>query len=127
MSADDREFYASLPVLDDFAEAVRPANYRPLPDGWAVGVTDVVGSTQAVAAGRYKAVNFVAAGAIAAVANALNRRAFPFVFGGDGASLAVPGADAPAAAKALAAMAVFARTECQLDLRVAMVPVREIR
>ena len=127
MSADDREFYASLPVLDDFGEAVNSRNYRPLPDGWAVGFADVVGSTQAVAAGRYKAVNFVGAAAIAAVANALNRRAFPFVFGGDGASLAVADADAPAARQALAAMAAFARVEFQLDLRVAMVPVGEIR
>jgi hypothetical protein len=127
MSMDDRDFYASVPVLDDFAEAVRPRNYRPLPDGWAVGFTDVVGSTQAVAAGRYKAVNFVGAGAIAAVANALNRGAFPFVFGGDGANLAVSSEDASAAAKALAAMAAFARAELQLELRVALIPVREIR
>jgi hypothetical protein len=45
----------------------------------------------------------IVAGAIAAVANALNRRPFPFVFGGDGASFAVSRADAPAAAAALAA------------------------
>ena len=127
MSMDDGDFYGSLPVLDDFAEAVRPANYRPLPDDWAVGFTDVIGSTQAFAAGRYKAVNFVGVGAIAAVANALNRRAFPFVFGGDGVSLAVSDADAPAVATALTAMAVFAQAEFQLDLRVAMVPLREIR
>ena len=33
----------------------------------------------------------VGAGVIAAVANALDRRPFPFVFGGDGASFAVSG------------------------------------
>ena len=85
------DFYESIPIFDEFGEAVRPENYRPLPDDWVVGFSDVVGSTQAVAQGRYKAVNMVGAGAIAAVANALARRPFPFVFGGDGASFAVVG------------------------------------
>src|SRR5271165_2192079 len=120
-------FYESIPVLDDFSEAVRTENYRPLPDDWVVGFSDVVGSTDAVAKGRYKAVNMVGAGVIAAVVNALDRRPFPFVFGGDGASFAVSGSDAPAAADALAAMAAFAREEFHFDLRVAMVSVGEIR
>ena len=120
-------FYDSIPVLDDFADAVRPENYKPLPDDWVVGFADVVGSTEAVANGRYKAVNMVGAGVIAAVGNALKRRSFPFVFGGDGASFAVSPADAPAARDALAAMAAFARGEFQFDLRVAALPVRDIR
>src|SRR5271163_5327102 len=123
--ADD--FYETIPVLDDFADAVRSENYSPLPDDWVVGFADVVGSTKAVADGRYKAVNMVGAGVIAAVANALGRRPFPFVFGGDGASFAVSAADTPRAAEALAAMAVFAREELQMGLRVAMVPVTSIR
>ena len=88
------DFYETIPVLDNFADAVRAENYRPLPDDWVVGFADVVGSTKAVADGRYKAVNMVGAGAIAAVANALDRRPFPFVFGGDGASFAVSSSDA---------------------------------
>ena len=72
------------------------------PTTGSVGFSDVVGSTRAIAEGRYKAVNFVGAGVIAAVSNALGRRPFPFVFGGDGASFAAPGADAAAAADALA-------------------------
>jgi hypothetical protein len=120
-------FYESTPIFNEFAEAVRPENYRALPDDWVVGFSDVIGSTEAVAKGRYKAVNMVGAGAIAAVANALERRSFPFVFGGDGASFAVSGIDAPAAAAALAAMANFAQAEFALALRVAAIPAREIR
>ena len=67
------DFYETIPVLDNFADAVRAENYRPLPDDWAVGFADVVGSTQAVANGRYKAVNMVGAGVIAAVGNATHR------------------------------------------------------
>lgn len=121
------DFYETIPVLDNFADAVRAENYRPLPDDWAVGFADVVGSTQAVANGRYKAVNMVGAGVIAAVGNALKRRSFPFVFGGDGASFAVSRGDAPAAREALAAMAAFAREEFKFDLRVGTIPVRDVR
>ena len=123
--ADD--FYETIPVLDNFADAVRGENYSPLPDDWVVGFADVVGSTKAVADGRYKAVNMVGAGAIAAVANALDRRPFPFVFGGDGASFAVSSSDTASATKALQAMAAFAREEFLFELRVAMAPVGEIR
>jgi hypothetical protein len=127
MISDPSGFYQSLPVLDDFAAATRAENYAPLPDDWVVGFADVVGSTAAIAEGRYKMVNFVGAGAISAVANAIGRRPFPFVFGGDGASFAVSSSDAPAAAKALAAMAAFSRAEFALDLRVAAIPLRDIR
>ena len=102
MTSDAIDFYASLPVFDNFADAVKAKKYRPLPDDWVIGFSDVVGSTQAIAEGRYKAVNMVGAGVIAAVANALERRPFPFVFGGDGASFAVSPSDAPAAAQAMA-------------------------
>jgi Protein of unknown function (DUF3095) len=127
MTSDVHDFYASLPILTDFADAVSAKNYRPLPDDWIVGFSDVVGSTQAIAQGRYKAVNMVGAGVIAAVANALDRRAFPFVFGGDGASLAVSASDAKPMTAALAAMAAFAHAEFQFDLRVAAIPIRDIR
>jgi hypothetical protein len=121
------DFYASLPVTEDFAKAVSPAAYRPAPDAWRVGFADVKGSTAAVAAGRYKAVNMIGAGVVAAVANALNRKPFPFVFGGDGASFAVAPEDAPAAESALRAMATFAREEFDFDLRIAMSTVADIR
>jgi Protein of unknown function (DUF3095) len=127
MTDDDQDFYAAIPVFDSFADVVKPSRYRPLPDDWVVGFADVVGSTKAIAQGRYKAVNMVGAGVIAAVANALERRPFAFVFGGDGASFAVGAAAAPRAAEALRAMAVFAREELEMELRVAAVPVAAIR
>jgi hypothetical protein len=127
MTNDDLDFYASIPVFDSFTDVMKPSRYRPLPDDWMVGFADVVGSTQAIAQGRYKAVNMVGAGVIAAVANALGRRPFPYVFGGDGASFAVSAADSPQATEALKAMAVFASEELQLGLRVAMAPIAAIR
>jgi hypothetical protein len=127
MTNDNPDFYAAIPVFDSFADVMKLSTYRALPDDWAVGFADVVGSTEAIEQGRYKAVNMVGAGVIAAVANALERRHFPFVFGGDGASFAVSPADAPLASEALKAMTVFAREELEIELRVAMVQLTEIR
>ncbi len=121
------DFYAGLPAIDDFAQAVSVGAYRPLPDDWRVGFADVKGSTEAVAAGRYKQVNMIGAGVVAAIANALHRKPFPFVFGGDGASFAVSPQDTPAATDALRAMATFAREEFDFELRIAMATVADIR
>jgi hypothetical protein len=73
LTSEDQDFYAAIPVIDSFADVMKPSSYRPLPEGWAVGFADVVGSTKAIAQGRYKAVNMVGAGVIASVANALDR------------------------------------------------------
>src|SRR6267154_2016927 len=107
-------FYARLPVFDGFSGIMDPDQYQPLPDDWRVGVTDVVRSTRALEAGRYKAVNTAGASVIAAVTNALGGRPFPFVFGGDGASFAVEASDEEVVRNALAATAAFARDELDL-------------
>jgi hypothetical protein len=116
-----------LPVIHDFIQIMDPALFRPLPDGWIVGVADVVQSTKAIAANRYKAVNMAGAAVIVAVTNALEDRDFPFVFGGDGASFAVAGEAAAAARQALAETATWVKEDLDLTLRIGMVPVADIR
>lgn len=120
-------FYAGLPSFASFDEVVHGAHYRSLPDDWWIGVTDVVGSTAAIGAGRYKAVNMAGAAAVSAVMNALGGTPFPFVFGGDGATLAVWGGARDATADALARTARWVADELALDLRVALVPLDAIR
>ena len=121
------DFYASLPRFTAFSSLMDPGLYRPLPTTWWLGVTDVVGSQQQIGLGRID--RLVAAGAaiIAAVSNALGRRAFPFVFAGDGASFAIAPEDVDAAREALAATAVWVREALQLELRTALVPVSAVR
>ena len=126
MPSDD-DFYAKLPIFDGFANIMEPSLYRPVPDDWFVGLTDVVESTRAIEAGRYKAVNTAGASVIAAVTNALGNRLFPFVFGGDGASFAVAAKDFDLARAALAATSTWAAEELGLELRAALVPVKAIR
>src|SRR3984957_3389968 len=67
------------------------------------------------------------AAVIASVTNALGNQDFPFVFGGDGASFAVAPPDRDNAQAALAATAAWADGELGLTLRVALVPVAQIR
>ena len=127
MMRDNADFYAHLPVFTDFAGVMDPARYRSLPDDWLIGLTDVEHSTQAIEDGRYKAVNTAGASVISAVTNALSGRAFPFAFGGDGASLAVAPRDEGPLRTALAATAAWSRDELDLALRAAVVPVSAIR
>jgi hypothetical protein len=56
-ASDSDAFYGSVPVFHSFHRLMEPALYTPLPDDWMLGLADVVGSTQAIAQNRYKAVN----------------------------------------------------------------------
>jgi hypothetical protein len=120
-------FYGRIRVFRGFSSLMDPKLYVPLPDDWTVGVADIVDSTKAIAAQRYKAVNMAGASVIAAVTNALEGREFPFVFGGDGASFAVAPGDFAAARQALSATAAWVKEDLDLSMRVALVPVAAIR
>jgi hypothetical protein len=120
-------FYGAIPVFRGFGSLMDPAMYSPLPDDWTVGIADIVESTKAIADQRYKAVNMAGASVIAAVTNALDGREFPFVFGGDGASFAVAPDDLERAREALAATAIWVEESLNLVMRIALVPVRDIR
>jgi hypothetical protein len=125
--AQQDSFYAGVPVFHGFGRLMEPALYLPLPDDWTVGIADVVQSTEAIAAQRYKVVNMAGAAVIAAITNALDHREFPFVFGGDGASFAVPPAELARTREAIAATAAWVGDALGLSLRVALVPVADIR
>lgn len=120
-------FYAALPVFNSFARLTDPAIYAPLPDGWVLGLADIVKSTAAIEAGQYKTVNTAAAAVIVAITNALNDKDFPFTFGGDGASFALPPEEADRARKTLSAIAAWVRDAFGLTLRVALVPIEVLR
>jgi hypothetical protein len=121
------DFYARLPVFDHFSDLTDPGRYMPVPDDWVLGLSDIVRSTAAIQAGRYKEVNTAAAAVIAAVANKLGTSEFPFVFGGDGASFALPASQSDLARDALSAVAAWVRDAFGFELRIALVPVSDIR
>ena len=121
------QWVKTVPVLEDFAQVANPSQYAALPDDWHIGVSDVVDSTSAIEAGRYKAVNLAGAATISAVANALSGDLPLFVFGGDGARFAVSPVQAPATADALSRVAMWAERDLNLHLRVGMMTVAEVR
>ena len=126
-ASESTDFYEYLPVFRDFTNVADEACFTPMPGDWVVGVADVQQSTEAIRQNRYKAVNMAGAAVIASVANALKNRDFPFVFGGDGASFAVPSADAALARQALAETATWVKKTSISNLRIGMVSVADIR
>ncbi len=120
-------FYAELPAFDDFEGFTDFDAYAPVPADWVVLAGDVRGSTAAIAAGRYKAVNLVGAAVLTAVLNACRGVDLPYVFGGDGGFVLVPGSHAEAGAAALRQLQAHAERVFQLSLRAAAVPVARLR
>lgn len=120
-------FFDTVPTFARFEGVADANNYRPLPDDWLLATSDIVGSTKAIEAGRYKAVNMAGASVISALLNALGDRDLPFVFGGDGALVAVPGAALDTARTALAAVQTWVAEELELSLRAAIVPMQDVR
>ena len=116
-------FYADLPVFNEFSGFTDFTSYADVPDDWVVMISDVVGSTIAIKAGRYKDVNMVGAASITAVLNACGQTQVPFVFGGDGGTIVVPPNLQVAATKALCALRDKSDDIFDLKLRVGAVPV----
>jgi len=121
------DFYTTLKPFARFSDVLDHSRYRPLPQDWIVGTADVVNSTGAIAQGRYKAVNMVGASVISAALNDLEGVSFPFIFGGDGAALAVPATAAERLRRAMSTVQMWAKEETGLTLRAALVPVDAIR
>lgn len=125
LSNDD--FFRTLSVFTDFEGVTDSNNYQPLPDDWLLAVADIVSSTKAIASGHYKSVNMAGASVISAVLNALDNGDYPFVFGGDGALVAIPPSGEDRVRQALAAVRTWVTEELELSLRTALVPMADVR
>lgn len=108
-------------------EIEKTAAYKKIPDDWWVLSTDIKGSTKAISEGRYKEVNTLGVSAIISVQNALKSDQFPFIFGGDGATLLVPEMHLTRALEALSYTRSISKSTFGFDLRVSRVSMREIR
>ncbi len=120
-------FYASLPECSGVDNITDQSYYREAPNDWLAIITDVRGSTAAVAQGRYKEVNTIGAASIISAQNAAAGIDLPFVFGGDGATLLIP----PSCRESVLSSLNFLRKKSMQDfglgLRVGCVPVADIR
>lgn len=124
---DNRHFYRDLPVGLDFEQAIDTTGHASLPDDWWVVVADIVGSTKAIANGAYKDVNTVGVACIAAVVNVDRSIAIPYLFGGDGATFAIPDCLRESVVIALRGAQQMAQHSFGLELRAGLVQVAGLR
>ncbi len=116
-------FYKNLKAISTFHDVGLQSHYTPAPLDWHVVITDVVGSTKAIEAGKYKEVNMVGAASVASILNIAREIDIPFVFGGDGATFLVPDSLLPAVREALLATGRLSREVFGLELRMGIVSV----
>lgn len=117
----ENDFYVRLAPCETLQDAMRDDAYEEVPPDWHVVMTDVRGSTAAIASGRYKGVNMVGAASIVSILNLAPDRDLPFVFGGDGATVLVPPSLVDDAKAALLGTREMAQEAFGLELRVALI------
>jgi len=125
--SDSAGFYGRLAPCETYEAVGDIGRFHPLPDDWYVVVADIRDSTPAIAAGRYKDVNMIGAACIVATLNAVPNVDIPFVFGGDGATLALPRALLQPITAILRQTRALAAAELGFDLRVGAVAVGDLR
>lgn len=119
-------FYQELPAFKEFESITSDEGFRIVPPGWWVVLTDVRGSTQAIEEGHYDQINMIGASAITCVMNILGEIQFPFVFGGDGATLLIPDEYRSSVEIELQRLRDHCRREFKTDLRVGFVSTDEL-
>ncbi len=119
------DFYSCLPSFANFQELTLDRHFVRAPDEWFVVMTDVVGSTQAIEAGRYKDVNTIGAASISVVSGLLGRDV-PCMFGGDGATLLVPPDVIDRVLDGLRRLQRLSRNQFHIELRVGRITVGEV-
>jgi Protein of unknown function (DUF3095) len=120
------DFYASLPLLTELAEITFAQNFVNVPEDWFILISDILGSTKAIEAGRYKDVNLIGACSIISVLNVAKEIEIPFVFGGDGATLLIPPMLVERAKLAMLATQKMSIRAYDLQLRIGIVPIKDI-
>jgi hypothetical protein len=121
-----RSFYKNLSPVPAGGGLCDISHHRAVPADWCVVIVDIVGSTRAIEAGKYKDVNMIAASSITAVLNAAGREDIAYIFGGDGATLLVPAELAFEVSCALYGTRELARDGFQLEMRAGIVWIDEL-
>ncbi|WP_017446541.1 DUF3095 domain-containing protein [Gayadomonas joobiniege] len=119
-------FYKELVSFKNFEDFSNASHYRVLPDSWYIAVADIKNSTAAIAAGKYRAVNAIGVATIVAVHNKCDGYELPYIFAGDGASIAFPYNLLQAVKEALVSAQGLAKNEFSLELMIGIVPVSSV-
>jgi hypothetical protein len=114
------------PYVQSFDAALEASALKSVPQDWILILSDVKGSTQAIAEGRYQDVNRAGVLTLVAMANHCQNMRFPYVFGGDGVSLLVPPQSAEELRILLADLKVKVWESLRIELRIGIWEVREL-
>lgn len=120
------EFYKNLKPFSNFNEFHTPNHYKQVPGTWNLIITDVKGSTQSIQSGRYRDVNTLGVASIVVVRKILKGQDFPFVFGGDGATIALPKEETISVVPSLLGLKKIANDNFGMELRIGIVSIQEI-
>ncbi|GGD45896.1 hypothetical protein GCM10012288_20230 [Malaciobacter pacificus] len=121
------DFYKDLKTFTNFSDITEDKYFKEIPDDWFVVVSDIKNSTKAIETGMYKQVNFVASLLIIGILNINRKLDLPFCFGGDGASVLIPNSIVNEAKKVLVDTKSKAKTNFDLNLRIGIISVKEIK
>lgn len=120
------EFYKTLVPFSNFYDFFNEIYYREVPKTWNLLITDVKGSTKSIQEGRYRDVNTLGVASIVVVRKVLERNDFPYVFGGDGATILLPQDKTNLVIPYLLGLKKIANVNFGMDLRIGVVPIQEI-
>ena len=120
-------FFNTIPKITHFKGVIEEQNFYPAPDDWLIVIADICSSTEAIATGKYKEVNLIGGAIICAIQNATGTREWPFVFGGDGATVLIHPDVKISVQAALLKTQSLAKREFNLDLRIGIVPIDDMR
>ncbi len=122
----DALFYKNLEAVPSFNQVVEVQHYKTLPESWFVVITDIKNSTAAIQNGRYKEVNLLGVAPLIGILNETDSALIPFIFGGDGITLCVPGSLLPLVRNVLQNTVKIAEEAYGLELRAGIVSVQSI-
>jgi hypothetical protein len=122
----NKYFYQNLKTFKYFETAFDNNNFTPVPKDWVIIITDIKSSTKHIESGKYKDINIVGVASIVAAHNAINDLDFPYVFGGDGATMIIPSEYEKAVLSELVALQTLSHETFNLSLRIGKVSVEEI-
>lgn len=125
VDTDTLAFYDQMISFKNFSEFTDPKYFDDIPESWCIIITDIKGSTKAIESGRYQDVNMIGAASVSVVQEVLDED-FPFVFGGDGATLVIPNKHKPEVFDALCGLRRLSQEQFDLGLRVGCVSVKEV-
>lgn len=119
-------FYDALTTYYDKTSWFNNDAFTDFDGRWMMVISDVVGSTKAIDAGKYKEVNIAGALVIIALLNIAKNHNLPFVFGGDGATVLFPPSLNNEANTVLSAVIFRVKESFGLDLRVGICSVQAL-